>query len=201
MSTNLQFAAGEQNVAEVSVSPSVLLFWLKTHLGVSSTRVVTKETNTILGIIPMGSSDHTYPLTNVAGAGVNSKVHVFRGLLGAVLALTGLSSFGDSALGALVLLLLGISMLANTVDATLTLQNNGGGSSVIRVSALEKAKLASFREEINQRLFADHGRLRHEELTNIQNQQLQTQQAQLNAHLLHQQSSTLNQGGSAQSQG
>lgn len=187
MSTNLNFAPGEENITEVTVSPSVLLFWVKTHLGVSSTRVVTKVSNTVLGIIPLGASDASYPLSNVSSAGVNNKVHILRGFIGFLVAMGGLSSFGSSAPLALLLLLVGASMLVNSVDATLTLTNNAGGESEIRVSVLEKAKLEAFREEVNQRLFADHERLRHQEQMHIQNQQLQTQQAQLNAQIMQQQ--------------
>jgi hypothetical protein len=186
MSTNIQFAPGEQSVTEDSFSPSILLFWIKTHLGVSSTRVVTKEANTVLGIIPLGANDAAYPLTNVASVGVNVQVKIFRGILGAVLAIAGLASFGSSVLVGLILLLLGVSLVLNTVNATLRITNNAGGTKEIYVSVLEKAKLERFRDEVNTRLFADHAHLRHNEQMTVQNQQLHVQQQQLNAQVMQQ---------------
>lgn len=183
----LNFAPGETNIVERGFSPSVILFWLKTSIGVSSTRIMTRVPNTVLGLIPLGAEDATYPLANVAGVGVNTKFSVGRLVFGLVFLFLGFGLIGDTALLGLILLLLSISMLANTMSATLNISNNAGGVSSVQVSILEKAKLENFREEINQRLFADHDRLRHEEHMNVQNQQLHAQQQQLNAQIMQQQ--------------
>lgn len=185
----LQFAPGEENVIEESFSPSVILFWLKTRMGVSSTRIATTSSNTLLGLIPLGYADAMYPLTNVAGVGVNTKLSVTRLIFGLVLLGMGGAAMDAGAVLGFVVLILAISMLANAMSATLQITNNAGGVSTVGVSILEKAKLEQFREQINQRLFADHAGLRHGEHMQVQNQQLHTQQQQLNAHLTQQQRS------------
>jgi hypothetical protein len=185
--STLQFSPGEQNVKEVQVSPSVVLFWLRTVIGVSSTRIVTRTPNTILGIIPLGYRDAAYPLSNIASVGVNARFSVGRLVCGAVIFLVGIGGIGSkSPVIGILLLLLGISLLANVMKAALVVQNNGGGVTRIDVSILQKAKLEQFREEINQRLFADHAHLRHGEQMSVQNQQLYTQQQQLNAQIMAQ---------------
>jgi hypothetical protein len=181
----LQFAPGEQNVKETSVSTSVILFWLQTLIGVTNTRVVTRAPNTILGVIPLGYQDAAYPLSNVASVGVNARFSVRRLVVGLICLFVGFAMIGKSGVG-LVLILVAIATLANVMKAALVIQNNGGGITYIDVSILQKSKLEQFREEINQRLFADHAHLRHAESMGVQNQQLYTQQQQLNAQVMAQ---------------
>ncbi len=180
----LSFAPGETNVVADKFSPSVVLFWLRTEIGASSTRIVIKEPNTVLGVIPLGAQDRAFPLNNVASVGVNSKFSIFRlvfGLLSIILAL----NLGGVAM--VLFLLWGLSLAANSMSASLSIQNNGGQVSTIDVSILERAKLAALREAVNTRLFADHGLLRHQESMQVQNAQLYTQQQQLNAQIMNQQ--------------
>jgi hypothetical protein len=182
----LQFAPGEQNVKETSLSTSVVLFWLQTLIGVTNTRVVTRAPNTILGVIPLGYQDAAYPLSNVASVGVNARFSVRRLVVGLICLFVGLGVIGKSGAVGVVLILVAIATLANVMKAALVIQNNGGGITYVDVSILQKAKLEQFREEINQRLFADHAHLRHAEQMGMQNQQLYTQQQQLNAQVLTQ---------------
>lgn len=182
---NLQFAPGETNVTEAQFSPSVVLFWLRTSVGVSSTRIVTHEPNTILGVIPLGYNDRTYPLRQVAGVQVNAKASVARFLLGLILFFTGISLLTKSPLG-IFLVLIGVALLANAMSAAMIIQNSGGGLSGVRVSIFQKKKLEAFREEVNQRVFADQELLRHTEHMQVQNQQLYVQQQQLNAQIMQQ---------------
>ena len=183
--SNITFAPGETNVTSSKFSPSIVLFWLKTEIAVSSMRVVSKAPNTLLGLIPLGYRDATYPLKNVAGVGVEVKFSVgraFFGLLFLIISLFILNKFFGW-----VLLILGLSMLLNALSAVLKIQNSGGSVSDLRVSILEKAKLEQLRDEINQRLFADHDGLRHQENMNMGQASLLNQQAQLH---LQQQTAT-----------
>ena len=59
-------------------------------------------------------------------------------------------------------------------------------SAGVSVSVLQKSKLEHFREEVNQRLFADQALLRHNQHMEVQNQQLYLQQQQLNAQIMQQ---------------
>ena len=183
--SNLQFAPGETNVAEESFWLSILFFWLKARMGVSSTRIVVRAPNTFL-VIPVGSNQATYPLHNVAGVSVNTKFHVPRFILGLVLFIVSLALFASSVIAAVILLILSLAIISGSMRAALAIQNSGGSISYVQVSLLQKSKLQQFGEEINQRLFADHAALRHNESMQVQNQQLHVQQQQLSAQIMQQ---------------
>ncbi len=186
MSTNLQFAAGEMDVEEAKFSPSVIVFWLKTHVGVSTTRIVTKKPNTIFGIIPLGYGDANYPLTNVAGVGVNTRFSVAKLIFGLIFLIGGAASVAKLPGLGILLLIIAVAFLAGTFRARLVIVNNSGGKDGVDVSIFEKSKLLQFRELINQRLFADHAAIRHNQHMQVQNEQLMVQQQQLTAQIMQQ---------------
>ena len=184
----LKFAPGEHDVTDAEFSTSVVLFWLRTMIGASSTRVVTRAPNTIFGIIPLGYRDAAYPLSNVASVGVNARFSVGKLVVGLFALFVALGAFGDkSPIAGVVLLIVAVCLLANVMKAALVIQNNGGGITYVDVSIFQKAKLEQFRDGVSERLFADHAHLRHGEQMSVQNAQLYTQQQQLNAQIMAQQ--------------
>jgi hypothetical protein len=193
----LKFAPGEQDVTDAQFSTSVVLFWLRTMIGASSTRVVTRAPNTIFGIIPLGYQDAAYPLTNVASVGVNARFSVGKLVVGLIALVVGVAEIGKSPGVGLVVLIVAVALLANVMKAALVIQNNGGGITYIDVSIFQKAKLEQVREAINERLFADHAHLRHGEQMSVQNAQLYTQQQQLNAQIMAQQAALQQQPGAS----
>ncbi len=54
--TEFTYAPGEKNIVGDRFSPSVIIFWLKTSIAASSTRVQYKAPNTLFGLIPLGAS-------------------------------------------------------------------------------------------------------------------------------------------------
>jgi len=183
---NLKFAPGETSVKEDKFSPNPLLFWLKTELAVTTRRLVQRQPNTLLRIIPLGFKDAATPLNNIASVGVEVKFSL-RGLLaGVIFTILGLALLGSSpVIGVLLLILLGIPQLVTCFPATLMVQNTGGVVNWIPVWIFEKPKLEAFRDAVNERLFADQEQLRHNEAmsahnlnTLVQNQQLQATQLQ-----------------------
>lgn len=64
--TEFTYAPGEKNIVGDRFSPSVIIFWLKTSIAASSTRVQYKAPNTLFGLIPLGASTKTIPLRNIA---------------------------------------------------------------------------------------------------------------------------------------
>jgi len=75
--------------------------------------------------------------------------------------------------------LLGLSMLANVWSAALIIVNNSGGNFVLGVSVLEKGKLERFRAQVEQQVYANHQKMRHQESLNLQTHSLYVQQEQL----------------------
>lgn len=176
--SNLHFAPGESNVHVAKFSPSVILFWLKTELGVTNTRIASKRANSLLGVIPLGYAEETFPLANTAGVGVEIKFSLGRAIFGFILLIVGLSNL--NAFFGWLALLLAISLILNAMSAVMKIKNNGGGETRLQVSILEKAKLEQFRNEVNTRLFADQQGLRHQETMGMHSMNLLNQQAQIN---------------------
>lgn len=195
MSKNIIFAPGEQSAAEVSVHPSLIAFWLKTTLSVTNRRVVGNVPNTLMGVIPVGNQNISYPLSGVAGVTVNTKFHFGRFLIGVLLVIFSFVAFGSGSGGGVLfgvlLLALGVVGVLNAFAAGLEITNNGGGSQTVDVSMLDKARLREFVECVNQRLYADNDALRHQESMQAQQmfhqQSMGVQQAQLQAQLQAQQ--------------
>lgn len=179
--SNLQFAPGESNVHAATFSPSVVLFWLKTELAATNTRIVSKRANTLFGVIPLGYAEETFPLANTAGVGVEVKFSLGRAFFGVILLIVGLTNL--NAFFGYIALILAASLILNAMSAVLKIKNNGGGETTLQVSILEKAKLEQFRNEVNARLFADHQGLRHQETIGLHTTNAMEQQAQMRAQI------------------
>ena len=156
--TEFTYAPGEKNIVGDRFSPSVIIFWLKTSIAASSTRVQYKAPNTLFGLIPLGASTKTIPLRNIASVDTNTV--------------------------AIVCLLVAVANFANVMSATLTFHDPSGGANAITVSILEKDKLMSLAQEIQTRVFADADQLRHEESMDMAQKQYT---AQTNSVLIQQQ--------------
>lgn len=147
-------APGEENLATESFSPNIVLFWLKFDVTVTSRRIIARQPNTLLGIIPVGYDDLAIPLKSVAGLGVSVKFSLIRLILGLLALGFGLSSFDNSVGLALILTFLGIVFLVACLRAKLIIENSAGSAKNVIVSITEKAKLEQFRAQIDQRLHA-----------------------------------------------
>lgn len=181
--SSLSFARGETTVRSEKFSPSVVLFWLKSEIAVTNMRVVSKSPNTLLGLIPLGYKDATFPLPAVASVGVEVKFSVGRAIFGLIFSIIGLNILNN--LFGWILLIIGLSMLLNALSAVLKIQNNGGAISELRVSILEKSKLEQLRSEIDNSLFADHAGIRHQENMDLGRANLIAQETRAYAQQAH----------------
>lgn len=142
-------AVGETEIASVSVRPSPLLFWLKVNLHASEKRIVGRSPNTFMGVIPVGSENLMFPLKQVAGLTVSTRVKPIRVIFGALLFIGGLSSF---AKGGFLLALLGAALVVAGIQAVLVIQNTGGGTKAVSVSLLDKSAISNFASTVRSHL-------------------------------------------------
>lgn len=149
----------------------MILFWFKTSIAASSMRVQCKSPNTLLGVIPLGSSTQTIPL-RIASVDTN------------IFLIAGLACMKDSALVGILFLVLAAANLANTMSAQLDFVNQAGGRNTVKVSILEKAKLMQLAQAIQQLVFADVEGQRHQESIDMVQKQYA---AQTNSVLIQQQ--------------
>lgn len=141
--TEFTFAPGEKNIIGDRFSPSVIIFWLKTSIAASSTRIQYTTPNTLFGLIPLGADTKTIPLRNVASVDTSTKFNLGSLVWGVVFLLIGLGCLDSSVAVALVLILVAAANLANTMSAQLDFVNQAGGRNSVKVSILEKDKLAA----------------------------------------------------------
>lgn len=182
--TEFTFAPGEKNIIGDRFSPSVIIFWLKTSIAASSTRIQYTTPNTLFGLIPLGADTKTIPLRNVASVDTSTKFNLGSLVWGVVFLLIGLGCLDSSVAVALVLILVAAANLANTMSASLVFHDPSGGANTITVSILEKNKLMQLAQEIQKLVFTDTEWLRHEESMNMAQQQYA---AQTNSVLIQQQ--------------
>lgn len=74
--TEFTFAPGEKNIIGDRFSPSVIIFWLKTSIAASSTRIQYTTPNTLFGLIPLGADTMSAQLDFVNQAGGRNSVKV-----------------------------------------------------------------------------------------------------------------------------
>ena len=182
--TEFTYATGETGIVGDRFSPSVVLFWLRTSVAASSMRVIYKSPNTLLGVIPLGSSTQTIPLRNIASVDTNTKFNPGSFVWGVVFFVAGLACLSDSAAVGILLILLAAANLANTMNAQLDFVNQAGGRNTVKVSILKKAKLMQLAQAIQQLVFADVEGQRHQESMDMVQKQYA---AQTNSVLIQQQ--------------
>ena len=178
--TSFMLAPGESNVSGVKVSPSLLTPYPRGELMCSSTRLVYKVPNTLLGLIPLGSEENTIPLKSIASVNTSVKLKLARLLIGLILLIVGLSSISSLPLGTvIILLIIAAILLAMSFPASLNVVNHAGGITSVTVSILEKGALQKFAKELQNRVFADLEATRHDEAMSARLMQAQLQQMQL----------------------
>ena len=121
--TEFTFAPGERSVIGDRFSPSVVIFWLKTSIAASSTRIQYKSPNTLFGLIPLGADTKTIPLRNVASVDTSTKFNLGSLVWGLVWLFVALGCFQSSVAIALILLFVAAANLANTMSASLVFRD------------------------------------------------------------------------------
>lgn len=182
--TEFTYAPGEKNIVGDRFSPSVIIFWLKTSIAASSTRVQYRAPNTLFGLIPLGADTKTIPLRNVASVDTSTKFNLGSLVWGIVFLFVGLGCLDSSVAVAVILLLVAAANLANTMSASLVFRDPSGGANAITVSILEKDRLMQLAQEIQKLVFTDADQLRHEESMRMAEKQYT---AQTNSVLIQQQ--------------
>ena len=91
-----------------------------------------------------------FPLKQVAGITVNTRVKPLRLLIGILFFLGGLSS--DFAKGGFIISLIGAALVIGAMQAALTIQNTGGGKQDVEVSLFNKGDIQNFASKVRSHL-------------------------------------------------
>lgn len=142
----------EKLIREDIFTTNLLLAWMKSVFSLTSKRIIGHTPNTLLGIIPLGRNEITYPLKNVAGVGCSTKFHLKRFIIGAILTPVGIAMIQNPSVISICILLLGALLLLNSYTSTFIITNNAGNAPIIELSILEKSKVQNFVAEINNKI-------------------------------------------------
>ncbi len=135
---NLVKKREETTILEIKVTSNLLLFWLKSNIKLTNKKVEGTFPNTILGFIPFGKDNMVQPLRNVSAVKSSNKFHLSRLILGVLL------------MGSIITLPFGILILLNCYTAGISISNHAGGGMFQEVSILEKDKINTFVNKVNE---------------------------------------------------
>ncbi len=142
-------ASDDQVLAQVDLTPSPLLFWLKVNLRLSEKSLSGKNPNTIFGIIPAGYNAVSYSLRQVSGVAVETKVSVPKVIFGLFFSFAGLSNIVNGQFfGGLVFLIIGAAIFVAGLTAALAVTNTGGVTQYIKVSLIDRSRLEDFSAKV-----------------------------------------------------
>lgn len=136
-------APGEQPLARGSFMFSNVLFFLHWRMAVTSKRLVGLTPNTVLGVIPLGSTQVSYPLAAIAGVTVRTRYSVFWLIIGLLFVIGGLGQAN------VVVMFLGVLALAAAFRAEISVTNSGGQRTGHGVAFLDRASAATFAQQVN----------------------------------------------------
>ncbi len=122
---------------------SNLLFFLHWRMAVTSKRLVGHTPNTILGVIPLGSTDVSYPLANIAGVTTRTAYSFFWILVGVIFVLGGLGAPN------VVALLIGLLAFLAAFNAEISVTNSGGGKTGHRIAFFDRGNARLFADDVN----------------------------------------------------
>ncbi|MER2118847.1 MAG: hypothetical protein ABS935_01185 [Solibacillus sp.] len=139
---------------KISFSTSLLFFWIKGAVEVDSRFVKTNLSNTILGFIPAGKDEQSIPLKNISGSMLSSKYNIKAIIIGLILIFIGLGSLGETFIGGLFWLIIGIGIAGSGIQTILNIEKSGSPH-YISVPFFEKAKISELNQYINTALAED----------------------------------------------
>ena len=177
--TDFMLAPGETSVYGQRFIVSLLFPFLKAEMMCSSSRFVYKVPNTLLGIIPIGSEENTFPISAISAVTASGRFKFGRALLALVFLIFGFAFMDGYPVRGAILLLLSVVFALTSYSTALVVTNHAGGSFGLEISFIESRKLRAFTVELQNRVFADWEATRHGEAQEIRMQTLAMQQMQL----------------------
>ena len=138
----------DEEITESEKFNTNLVPWLKTDFSVTNKRIIGYRPKAILGFLPLGRDEISFPLSNVASVGVIFNFHLRRFFLGLIFML-GSIIFSGSLSDALMLLAIASIFFLSCLTNSIVVTNNAGQLLGIEISILEKKKVQRFVNKVN----------------------------------------------------
>jgi hypothetical protein len=128
--------------------------YLHTEIALSDRRLSAARPNTLLGLIPVGTSRSNFPIESIAGvtAATLFSVPAFLvGLMAGLAGFLGLSSPGNTG-GGVLLLVLGLLLIISAPRQAIAVMNSGGGVIRFPVAVFERGRTVEFANRVSEAL-------------------------------------------------
>lgn len=133
---------------QTSFITSYLTFYLKAKIGLEGSMVKVSNPNTILKLIPLGSSNKTIPINQISSLDDSFKMDIKSFLWGIIFTGFGFNSLGTNFIVGLIIVLYGILTVLSSFQTYLNIYMTSGQSYHLSVVIFEKSKLLTCKETI-----------------------------------------------------
>lgn len=129
---------------------SFLTFYMKTKIGLEDKFVKVSTPNTILSLIPLGSTNKTVPINQIASVDSSFSLLFKSFIWGIIFTMISFSSMKSSIVFGLILFAYGILTILSSFQTHMNIHTTSGQVIVVSVIVFEKAKLQSTISTIEQ---------------------------------------------------
>lgn len=146
-----QLAPGEQALVSEEFMVSTVAFYLHQRLVLTDRRLYSLRPNTMLGLVPVGTSRNAYPIENIAGISAATLFSLPAFLVGALAVLVGwvgTSSPGMTSL-AIVMIAIGVLLILGSWRQAVEVMNSGGGAVRFPVSVFQRGRAVEFANRVS----------------------------------------------------
>lgn len=141
---------GENVLHSQEFIQSLFFPWKKRKMELTNKRLRVIQKDTLLGIIPLGNQELTYPIVALSSVLVNKRVIILRPILAFLLFVFSVGDFMDiSILFGLLGILFSVYLAVTTVMYNFTVVNEAGEETSTYVYMFESKKISDFSSAVN----------------------------------------------------
>ena len=131
-----------------SFTTSYLTFYMKTQVALEGNFIKTTNPNSVLKLIPLGSTHKTIPVEQLTSIDDSFKMDIKSFIWGLLFALAAPSSVKSSFVGAIILFIYGVLTLLSSFQTVLRFNLTSGQTYSINAVVFEKSNLLACKETI-----------------------------------------------------
>lgn len=129
---------------------SFLTFWLKATVESSDNFIKISNPNTILKVIPLGSTNKTIPIEQLSSIDDSFKLDIVSFIWGIVFAIIGLGMMKNSFIDGLILTAYGILTVLSAFQTVMVFTMTSGVERRLSVICFQKSKLLSCKDMVEE---------------------------------------------------
>jgi len=145
-------APGERPLVGERFMLGTIVFYLHAQLVLTNRRLYAARPNTLLGLIPAGTSRSNFPIESIAGVSASTRFNLLAFVAGGLAALLGIWTVANSANtgGGVAWIIIGLLVLLAAPRQAIEVMNSGGGTVRFPVSVFERGKAVDFANVVSE---------------------------------------------------